>query len=84
LDDTQVQRLSPVGFPPPASPLHAFVGGDESEEYQRQARCIREAWGEAAVPVCGELPGRNHFSVLQELSQADSPLQRSLLRLLGL
>jgi arylformamidase len=84
LDAAQVQRLSPVGFPPPSSPLHVFVGADESQEYQRQARCIREAWGEAAVPVCTSLAGRNHFSVLQDLSRRDSTLHLSLLSLLGL
>jgi arylformamidase len=64
--------------------LHVFVGGDESEEYLRQARAIRESWGGAAVPVCSALPGRNHFSVLQELSLPASPLHRSLMGLLGL
>ena len=84
LDAARVKRVSPVEFPRPASPLHVFVGEDESEEYLRQARAIREAWGEAAVPVCSALPGRNHFSVLQELALPASPLQRSLLQLLGL
>ncbi len=42
-------------------------GLDESEEFIRQNRLIRDAWGPRAVPVCEELPGRNHFSALEAL-----------------
>jgi arylformamidase len=84
LDPRQAERLSPVRFAPPPLPLHAFVGGDESTEYLRQADALRAAWGDAAVPVCTRLPGRNHFSVLQDLGAPGSPLHDSLLGLLAL
>lgn len=84
LTPAQVRRLSPAGFPPPKVPLHAYVGGDESEEFIRHNRLIRERWGEAAVPVCDEVPGANHFDVLHALVDAGSPVHRSALDLLGL
>ncbi len=62
-----VRRLSPVRFPPPAGRLFAVVGGAESDEFLRQNRLIREAWGERAVPVCESVPGANHLDVLDGL-----------------
>jgi arylformamidase len=82
LDAAQAARLSPAGFAPPRAPLHAFVGGDESEEYHRQLYSIRDAWGQDVVPVCHPVPGRNHFSVLRELCTPGSPVYRSALELL--
>jgi arylformamidase len=85
LSPASVRRLSPVRFPPPRSGrLCAVVGADESEEYKRQTRAIREAWGEQAVPVCEEVPGANHFTVLHQLSDPRSALHALALELLGL
>ena len=47
--------------------MFTVAGGDESAEFVRQNRLIRDAWGPAAVPVCEALPGLNHFSVLEAL-----------------
>ena len=64
-------------FPAPAgAQLCAVVGGAESDEFLRQNRLIRERWGDTAVPVCEELPGRNHFSVLDELVEPQADLHR--------
>ena len=40
------------------------------------------AVGEAAVPVCEELPGLNHFSVLEALVEPGHRLQQIALQLL--
>src|SRR5439155_2194064 len=66
LDEAAARRLSPALLPAPHGPLFALVGGDESEEFLRQNRLIREAWGPAAVPVCDTVPGRHHMDVLHE------------------
>jgi arylformamidase len=79
-----VARLSPAGFEDPGVPLHAWVGGDESEEFLRQNRLIRDRWGARTVVVCDVVPGTNHFSVLHELATPDSRVHRSALELLGL
>lgn len=68
LTPAQVTKASPARLPAPRTgTLAAVVGGDESPEFIRQNRLIRDAWGPRAVPVCEELPGRNHFSALEAL-----------------
>lgn len=84
LTPASAKALSPATFAPPRVPLHALVGADESEEFLRQNRLIRERWGEAAVPVCETVPGCNHFSVLHELAAPASRVHGLALRLLGL
>ena len=85
LTPAAVLRLSPVHFPaPPGGRLYAAVGGDESEEFLRQNRLIRDAWGATAVPVCETVPGRHHFDVLHALVDPDGLLHAHALELLGL
>ena len=78
------RRLNPALLPAPAGRLAAVVGGDESEEFLRQNRRIREAWGAQAVPVCETVPGTNHFTVLHDLADANTRLHAIALDLLGL
>lgn len=82
-------RASPACMPAPyvgdgRGVLVSVAGGDESAEFRRQNRLIRDAWGEAAVPVCEELPGRNHFSVLEALVEPRHRLHRLALRMLDI
>jgi arylformamidase len=84
LTPESVARLSPANFDDPGGRLHAHVGGDESEEFIRQNELIRRRWGARTVPVCEQVPGANHFSVLHELVTPESELHRSGLALLGL
>ena len=79
-----MRKLSPAGLPAPSVPLYATVGGAESEEFLRQNELIRSAWGEAAVPVCEEIPGVHHLSVLDDLVEPHGRLHGLALRLLGL
>ncbi|CDN86964.1 alpha/beta hydrolase [Hydrogenophaga intermedia] len=72
LTPDQVRKASPARLPSPGlrqgrGALVAVAGGDESGEFRRQNRLIREAWGAEVVPVCEDLPGLNHFSVLDAL-----------------
>lgn len=86
LDAASARRLSPIHFPAPTAPqtLMALVGADESEEYRRQNRLIREAWGARAVPVCEELPGCNHFTVLHDLADPQGRGHQFARHMLGL
>jgi arylformamidase len=84
LTAASAKRLSPALMPPPRGTLAAVVGGDESEEFLRQNALIRNAWGEAAVPVCEAIPGTNHLSVLHDLADAGTRLHRLARGLLGL
>jgi arylformamidase len=83
LTHEQVRQASPARLPAPDhGVLHTVTGGDESEEFQRQNRLIREAWGEERVPVCEALPGLNHFSVLDALVEPGQRLHQLALQLL--
>ena len=74
LTDTQVQQASPAHWPAPRlldgrGQLVAVVGGDESSEFLRQNALIQHVWGHKVVPVCESLPGLNHFSALEAMTQ---------------
>jgi len=85
LTPQQVRQASPALLPPPSrGELAAVDGGNESQEYHRQLRLIRDAWGEKRVPVCETLPGLNHFSVLEALVQPDHRLHAIAKGLLGI
>ena len=84
LTPQQVRQASPALLPAPAhGAMAAVAGGDESEEFHRQARLLRDAWGTQRVPVCEMLPGLNHFSVLDALVQPGHRLHRIAMDLLG-
>jgi arylformamidase len=85
LTSASVKRLSPAFFPRPKSgKLYATVGLDESDEFLRQNRLIRDVWGPTAVPVCETVPNKHHFSVLESLVDPQGRLHELALRLLGL
>lgn len=78
-------RLSPAMMPAPArGSLVTVVGGDESEEFHRQAQLIAKAWGPRVVTASESEPGRNHMNVLNELASSHSRTRRRALELLGL
>lgn len=62
-------KASPAKLPrPKQGVLYTLVGGDESAEFLRHNAMIRAVWGKKTVPVCEAVPGRNHFSVLEDLT----------------
>ena len=79
LDETSARALSPLFWPAPVGRVFdAIVGGDESSEYIRQSRTITERWGKAGVTThCEEVAGKNHFTIIEPLSDPDSiPVKR--------
>ena len=77
LTPAQVQQASPARLPLSGrGELFAVVGGDESGEYLRLNRLIRQAWGRERVPVAAVLPGLNHFSIVDALAQPGHRLNR--------
>jgi arylformamidase len=85
LTPASVKRLSPAFFPrPKGGKLYTTVGLDESDEFLRQNRLIRDVWGPTAVPVCETLAGENHFSVVEGLADPAGRLHDLALRLLNL
>ncbi len=70
-----VRMASPAKWQRPTKGvLYTVVGGDESPEFLRHNRLIQQVWGPKTVPVCEELPGLNHFSVVTDLTRPGSRL----------
>jgi arylformamidase len=83
LTGEQVRIASPALLAAPAQGrLYTVCGGDESAEFLRQNRLIRDAWGEKAVPVCESLPGLNHFTALEAMSRPGHRLHEMALELI--
>ena len=73
----EVKRISPAWMPAPKQGrLYSVVGGDESPEFLRHNQLIQDAWGKSVVPVCEQLTGLNHFTVLESLCQPESRLHQ--------
>ena len=88
LDEREAAALSPLFWPVPngSTPggtiLDCVVGGEESPEFLRQSRLMADHWAANGVETRYEaLPGLNHFTVLDPLFDADSPLVK---RIVGL
>jgi arylformamidase len=77
LTTAEVKRISPAWMPAPKQgKLYSVVGGDESPEFLRHNQLIQTVWGKQAVPVSEQLPGLNHFTVLESLCQPESRLHQ--------
>jgi arylformamidase len=80
LDPPAARAASPLFWPPPAGRvLVAAVGGAESAEFLRQSREIATRWQNAGVSCQYlQVPGANHFTVVEELVSPDSALSLKL------
>lgn len=79
LTPAQARKASPAWMPSPGvvrgrGVLYSVAGGDESAAFLHHNRLIAQAWGRRVVPVCEELPGLNHFSIMGALAQPGSRL----------
>jgi len=80
LDEVSAHAASPIHRVAPGAPPAIFaVGGDETDAFQQQARCMSEAWARG----CNEgseivVPDADHFSILTTLCDAKSPLRAAL------
>ena len=82
LTEADAVRASPALLPAPeGATLFTVAGALESPEFLRQNTLIRQAWGGGCVEVCEEMPGLNHFNVLDALAQPGHVLQEMALDL---
>ena len=83
LTPAHVRMASPAKWQRPGKGvLFTVVGGNESPEFLRHNRLIHQAWGPKTVPVCEELPGLNHFSVVTDLTRPGTRLNALALALI--
>jgi len=81
LTEKTALKVSPAFLPPATdAPLYTAIGTDEIEGFHIQNRLIARRWGKVhgANLSC---PGKNHFTVLDDLCDTRSPLFKSLLEL---
>lgn len=85
LDEGEATALSPLFWPVPngstpgGTVLDCIVGGDESDAFIRQSQTMSRHWGEQGVETrCEILPGLNHFTVLNNLHNAESGTTRRI------
>ena len=84
LDPAKAREASPLLWSPPPKDrtLVAAAGGDESQEFIRQALEIASVWSKAGVKAeCVVVPGTNHFTIVEELANPESAM---LARIAGL
>ena len=81
LDLASARAESPALLEPLANQrITAWVGGDERPEFIRQARLVANVWAGFSVDIaCEVIPDQNHFSVIDPLEYAASPLVRAIL-----
>jgi arylformamidase len=86
LDAAEARALSPLFLPAQvAGPVTVTVGGDESDEFHRQADTYRDHLrAEGMSADVFDIAGKHHFSVVAELAVAESPLVKRALDLMGL
>jgi arylformamidase len=76
LDAQLARRISPLYWPAaPGTVFDAVVGALESSEFKRQSQAIADAWrARGATTRYEEIAGTNHFTVLDALPDAASPM----------
>tara|TARA_B100002003_G_scaffold239984_1_gene259975 strand:+ start:199 stop:1086 length:888 start_codon:yes stop_codon:yes gene_type:complete len=86
LSPAETARNSPLYLDPAAkSPLLLTLGGDEGPEYLRQSEALAAAWRRHGVAVeVAVLPGQNHFTIVDQLTNPEADLSRLILRQMGL
>jgi arylformamidase len=84
LDEPSALRVSPAFLPPATrAPVFTCVGGLESSEFKRQNALLAQRW-RSAVAADVPMPGRHHFSVVDELANPASALFAGARRMMKL
>jgi arylformamidase len=84
LDRHEIATLSPLRVLGDCRPpLRLFVGNDELPELKRQSSTYAEAARGRGLPVAlSVLPGRHHYSILEELSRPEGKITHALVKLI--
>jgi len=81
----EIETLSPIrNLPARAVPLKVYAGDDELPELRRQSEDYFAALKARGLPATlSMLPGKNHFSIMDELARPDGALTKGLLELIA-
>lgn len=82
LDMAEASAESSALLTPARIPFTCWVGDHERAEFLRQNRLLQEAWcghfGDHEKPTAFYDQGHNHFTVIEQLAEPDSPLTRTI------
>ena len=80
IDASTAAEMSPMAdLPAAGAPLILAVGSEETPEFHRQQAAFAGRCREAGRPTpIIDLPGRNHFTAVDAMAEADHPLFRAL------
>jgi arylformamidase len=83
LTEKSAHEISPLYWDvPDGRTLDAVVGSLESSEFLRQSQTVVEAWRQdEAITRYEAIEGRNHFTVIDPLGEADSAMTRRVVEL---
>jgi len=83
LDAAEAKRISPLFWPlVRGRVLDAVVGGEESSEFLRQSKIVADDWRERGAQTRYEaIPGLNHFTVCDPMTDANSAMTKRLVEL---
>ena len=81
LDEATARALSPARLAPrPGTRAIAWVGADERPEFVRQNALLAAAWAPLGAEVATHVePARHHFDVIEDLTDAHSPMMQAWL-----
>ena len=84
-DAESARRMSPQFLTPAHdAPLSVIVGGGELPEFVRQSKDFADAWGGHLSTVeYTELPGLNHFTIVDTMDRADDPVTARMIAHMG-
>jgi arylformamidase len=82
----QAARYTPfLNAPNQGCPTILAYGGDEHPHIAGETAAFSQAWHAAGIPVTTiECPDDDHFSIARTLADPATPLNRALMKLMGL
>jgi arylformamidase len=82
LTPESARALSPALWPlAPGHTFDAVVGGLESSEFLRQSKLIAQAWQSTGKTCYEEIPGKNHFTVIDAFADPQSAMTARVVEL---
>jgi arylformamidase len=86
MDMDTARRNSPVNLEPANTcPLLLATGGNETDEFHSQSMELYKRWKDTNESTeILKVPGKNHYSILDAVTEKDSPLQSAIFRLMDI
>ena len=86
MDEAEALANSPALLSPATdAPLVVCAGAGELGEFTRQSRDFAADWTAKGAPVEHfELPGADHFTIVDGMASPDDPLTKAILKQMGL